>query len=173
MKHIYRISKLGILFFIIFTLYQDYCLSEEKPVVPGPDFSIADVKTLGRSLREGEMTVIYATVESTKSENLPTLDLFYIVGEKAKNNVAHEDKIFNVIPMFCMDSDIMPDKKVKNNSHLYRAEIPPQKPGLIIEYFIQAKDNDSGELVYPPDAPVSLKSCTISDNSNPFKGRIR
>ena len=173
MKTMNKIFGVLIFAIIILSLYQDYSIAEETVSVQPPDFSITEVKTLGRNLRNGEMTVIYATVECAKPESLPTLDLFYITSGKTKSSVLLEEKIFNVIPMFCMDTDLMTDRKVKTSTHLYRAEIPPQKSGCIIEYFIQAKDVDSSELVYPPDAPVSLKSYTISDNSNPFKSSTK
>ena len=72
-------------------------------------------------------------------------------------------RIFNVTPMFCLSADIFQDPEKKGTTnHLYRAEIPPQTPGTVVEYFVYARMMGQKVRVYPEDAPVSLSGYTVT-----------
>ena len=73
-------------------------------------FTITDVRTLARSTRGSEITVIYAALDYVGHGNLPVLDLYYTIRNNENEKFDLETKIFNVTPMFCLSSDIFPTR---------------------------------------------------------------
>ena len=164
-----KIIKLYLTVMLICILNVSNVLTDEFTTPNTNDFSIVEVRCLGRNHRDGELTVVYAAVNYPNKENLPVLDLFYTINSREKIPDVLSEKIFNITPMFCLDTEIMQNNNEEgNNTHIYRGEIPSQTNGIIIEYFIVAKDSKSRELFYPPDAPLSLNNYTTYNSKNPF-----
>ncbi|OGL47442.1 MAG: hypothetical protein A2161_01040 [Candidatus Schekmanbacteria bacterium RBG_13_48_7] len=160
--------KFYLIIMLVCLLNTELGLTEEVTGEKNNDFSIVDVRCLGRNHRDGELTVIYVAVKCENTINLPMLDLFYTISNKEKIPDTLGEKIFNITPMFCLDTELMHNNDQDNNTHLYRAEIPPKTNGLIVEYFIAAKNSQQKQVFYPSDAPLSLNNFTISGSKNPF-----
>ena len=51
---------------------------------------------------------------------------------------------------------------------IFRSEIPVQKSGVLVEYFIYGKQISGKEVVYPDQAPMKLNQYIVNITKNPF-----